>query len=137
MKNFEQSNFFEHALKGKQGFTLKIFLCDFTRMQRKDTFDNHIPTYFSLKVSRYFIFRCLVTPYYRIFVSSNYLKIRYFKKKSSPSISKHLTSIYLPEYLENGLFAKSYPATFYVELQRLKPNNWVSIALRGSHQMIS
>lgn len=110
--NFGQSSFFEHALKGKREFTLKKIFCDFARMQPKGTFDNHIPTYFSSKVSRYFIFRYLITPYYQIFVSSNYLKIGYFKKQTLPFHFKTSHIHIFTEIFKKRIICQKLPSNF-------------------------
>lgn len=54
----------------------------------KDMFDNHVLRYFCPKIPRYFDFRCLVMPYYGVFVSSKYIEIRYFKSKPPLSVFK-------------------------------------------------
>lgn len=44
-------------------------------------FARHMPRYLRTKILRYFIFSCLVTPYYRIFVNLKYSKIEHLKRQ--------------------------------------------------------
>lgn len=47
-------------------------------------FGSHVLKYLCSKIRKYFVFLCLVTPYYLVFESSKYSEIGYVKNRSFP-----------------------------------------------------